>query len=98
VLRHLPPEGGALPLSLPINWNYLSNSRVSPVSDSVRMFREILQVRLNDWRGVHDKGRIRLPLTITPNPGNFLAFRPHVCYDGNSDHCCLAKWSNGATC
>ena len=50
-----------LSLSLPINWNYMSNSRVSPVSDSVRMFREILQVRLNDWRGLHDKGQIRNP-------------------------------------
>ena len=42
-------------VEVPINWYYMSNSRVSPVSDSVRMFREILQVRLNDWRGLYDK-------------------------------------------
>jgi hypothetical protein len=48
-------------VEVPINWYYMSNSRVSPVSDSVRMFREILQVRLNDWRGLCDKGRIRHP-------------------------------------
>jgi len=44
-------------VEVPINWYYMSNSRVSPVSDSVRMFREILQVRLNDWRGLYDRGR-----------------------------------------
>jgi dolichyl-phosphate beta-glucosyltransferase len=42
-------------VEVPINWYYMSNSRVSPVSDSVRMFREILQVRMNDWRGLYDK-------------------------------------------
>ena len=42
-------------VEVPINWYYMSNSRVSPVGDSVRMFREILQVRLNDWRGMYDK-------------------------------------------
>ena len=48
-------------MEVPINWYYMSNSRVSPVRDSVRMVREILQVRLNDWRGLYDKGRIRHP-------------------------------------
>jgi dolichyl-phosphate beta-glucosyltransferase len=43
-------------LEVPINWYYMSNSRVSPVGDSVRMLREILQVRLNDWRRMYDKG------------------------------------------
>ncbi|HUV73678.1 MAG TPA: dolichyl-phosphate beta-glucosyltransferase [Anaerolineae bacterium] len=42
-------------VEVPINWYYMSNSRVSPVSDSVRMFREILEVRMNDWRGLYDR-------------------------------------------
>ena len=42
-------------VEVPINWYYMRNSRVSPVSDSVRMFREILQVRMNDWRGLYRK-------------------------------------------
>jgi dolichyl-phosphate beta-glucosyltransferase len=42
-------------VEVPINWYYMSNSRVSPVSDSVRMFREILEVRLNNLRGLYDK-------------------------------------------
>jgi dolichyl-phosphate beta-glucosyltransferase len=40
-------------VEVPINWYYMTNSRVSPVSDSIRMFREILQVRMNDWRGLY---------------------------------------------
>jgi len=43
-------------VEVPINWYYMTHSRVSPVGDSVRMFRDILQVRLNDWRGMYDKG------------------------------------------
>jgi dolichyl-phosphate beta-glucosyltransferase len=42
-------------VEIPINWYYMTNSRVSPIGDSVRMVREILQVRLNDWRGRYRK-------------------------------------------
>jgi len=42
-------------VEVPINWYYMSNSRVSPVSDSLRMFREIVEVRLNNLRGLYDK-------------------------------------------
>ncbi len=43
-------------VEVPIDWYHMTNSRVSPVGDSVRMFREILQVRVNDWRGRYKKG------------------------------------------
>jgi dolichyl-phosphate beta-glucosyltransferase len=42
-------------VEVPINWYYMSNSRVSPIGDSVRMLHEIVQVRINDWRGKYDK-------------------------------------------
>lgn len=42
-------------VEVPINWYYMTNSRVSPVGDSIRMFREILQVRMNDCRGLYDR-------------------------------------------
>jgi len=42
-------------VEVPINWYYMANSRVSPIGDSVRMVREILQVRINDWRGRYDR-------------------------------------------
>jgi len=40
-------------VEVPINWYYMANSRVKPIRDSIRMFREVLQVRINDWRGVY---------------------------------------------
>ena len=42
-------------VEVPINWYYMANSRVRPIRDSIRMFREVLQVRINDWRGVYDE-------------------------------------------
>lgn len=39
---------------VPINWYYRSHSKVKPIQDAVNMFREIWQVRLNDWRGYYD--------------------------------------------
>jgi dolichyl-phosphate beta-glucosyltransferase len=42
-------------VEVPINWYYMTNSRVSPVGDSVRMVREIMQVRINDWQGKYDQ-------------------------------------------
>ncbi len=39
---------------VPVNWYYMANSRVSPIRDSIRMFREVWQVRLNNWRGMYD--------------------------------------------
>ncbi len=42
-------------VEVPINWYYMANSRVKPIRDSIRMFREVLQVRINDWRGVYDE-------------------------------------------
>ncbi|MGB3905569.1 MAG: dolichyl-phosphate beta-glucosyltransferase [Anaerolineae bacterium] len=43
-------------VEVPINWYYMTHSRINPIGDSVRMFRDILQVRLNDWRGMYKKG------------------------------------------
>jgi glycosyltransferase involved in cell wall biosynthesis len=38
-----------------IDWYYRSHSKVNPVRDTINMFREVWQVRLNDWRGVYEK-------------------------------------------
>jgi dolichyl-phosphate beta-glucosyltransferase len=40
-------------VEVPINWYYMANSRVSPVKDTLSMLRELLKVRLNDWRGMY---------------------------------------------
>lgn len=42
-------------VEVPINWYYSANSRVHPIRDSIGMFREVLKIRLNDWRGRYRK-------------------------------------------
>jgi len=36
---------------VPIAWYYQPSSRVSPLRDTIRMVRDVLRVRWNDWRG-----------------------------------------------
>ena len=36
-----------------IEWHHVKTTRVSPIKDSLRMFRDVLKVRLNDFRGVY---------------------------------------------
>ncbi len=39
---------------VPIVWHHVSTTRVNPLKDSVRMFRDVLRVRLNDIRGAYN--------------------------------------------
>lgn len=41
-------------VEVPIQWYYKAESRVQPVRDTLRMFRDVLTVRWNDLRGVYD--------------------------------------------
>ena len=36
---------------VPVQWHYGAKTKVNPLLDSVRMFMDVLRVRLNDWRG-----------------------------------------------
>ncbi|MCR4325016.1 MAG: glycosyltransferase family 2 protein [Candidatus Curtissbacteria bacterium] len=36
-----------------IAWHHVATTRVSPIKDSLRMFRDVLKVRLNDIKGVY---------------------------------------------
>src|SRR3989344_6440807 len=38
---------------VPIIWHHVATSRVSPIKDSARMFRDVLKVRMNDIKGVY---------------------------------------------
>ena len=40
-------------VEVPINWYYMSSSRISPIKDTLNMFRELLKVRLNDRQGLY---------------------------------------------
>lgn len=39
---------------VPIIWHHEPTTRVNPLKDSVRMFRDVLKVRLNDIKGVYN--------------------------------------------
>lgn len=38
---------------VPIIWHHVKTSRVSPLKDSLRMFRDVLKVRINDLKGAY---------------------------------------------
>lgn len=38
---------------VPIAWHHVATTRVSPLKDSLRMFRDVVKVRLNDLAGVY---------------------------------------------
>ncbi len=38
---------------VPIIWHHVATSRVSPIKDSLRMLRDVIKIRLNDFRGMY---------------------------------------------
>lgn len=40
---------------VPVEWRYGSETKVNPLKDSWRNFRDVWRVRWNDWRGKYDK-------------------------------------------
>lgn len=38
---------------VPIIWHHVATSRVNPLKDSLRMFRDVVKIRLNDLRGIY---------------------------------------------
>ncbi len=42
-------------VEVPIHWYYQAESKVHPVKDTIRMFRDMLKVRQNDRRGLYNK-------------------------------------------
>lgn len=38
---------------VPIAWHHVATTRVNPLKDSARMFRDVIKVRLNDIKGVY---------------------------------------------
>jgi len=38
---------------VPIIWHHMTTTRVSPLKDSLRMFRDVVKVRLNDLAGIY---------------------------------------------
>jgi dolichyl-phosphate beta-glucosyltransferase len=42
-------------VEVPIDWYYRANSRINPISDAFNMFREVLKIRVNGWRGYYNR-------------------------------------------
>jgi len=38
---------------VPIIWHHVATTRVNPIKDSLRMLRDVIKVRLNDFKGVY---------------------------------------------
>jgi glycosyltransferase involved in cell wall biosynthesis len=56
---------------VPVIWHYGEETKVDPLRDSLRNLRDVLQVRLNDWRGIYrcDKSPASPPPS-SPNDPN----------------------------
>jgi dolichyl-phosphate beta-glucosyltransferase len=50
-ILYLARKHGQRLAEVPIAWYYQPSSRVSPWRDTIRMVRDVLRVRWNDWRG-----------------------------------------------
>ena len=42
-------------IEVPINWYYMSESRINPLVDTINMVREVLRIRRNGQRGIYDQ-------------------------------------------
>jgi dolichyl-phosphate beta-glucosyltransferase len=54
-LLHAAQRRGKHIVEVPISWYYKANTRISPISDSINMFREVLKIRANGRRGLYDR-------------------------------------------
>jgi hypothetical protein len=41
-------------VEVPIHWYFNSDSKISVLRDSLRMFLDLLVIRRNAWRGLYD--------------------------------------------
>jgi glycosyltransferase involved in cell wall biosynthesis len=48
---YLAVKSGYRATDVPVEWHYGESSKVHPVRESIRMFRDVVRVRLNDWAG-----------------------------------------------
>ena len=39
---------------VPIIWHHVATSRVNPIKDSLRMLRDVIKIRLNDFKGIYN--------------------------------------------
>ena len=54
-ILHIARRRGYRIVEVPIQWYYQANSRVSPISDALKMIREVWHVRQNGRSGLYDR-------------------------------------------
>lgn len=54
-LLHAGLKRGHRVIEVPISWYYKANTRISPLTDSFDMFREVFKIRANSRRGLYDR-------------------------------------------
>lgn len=50
-LLYIAQKRGFRIAEVPVSWKYVKTVRVNPVRDSIRMFLDVLRIRLTDWSG-----------------------------------------------
>ncbi len=54
-------------IEVPIHWYYQSESKVHPVRDTFRMFRDMIRVRQNDRQGLYERSNTVVDPTGSPS-------------------------------
>jgi glycosyltransferase involved in cell wall biosynthesis len=54
-LLHIAQRRGYTIKEIPITWYYKNNSKIKPLSDAWNMFRDVMKIRWNSWRGLYDR-------------------------------------------
>jgi dolichyl-phosphate beta-glucosyltransferase len=52
-ILYLCQKKGFRILEVPVNWTDMPGTKVKVIRDSLRMFKDVLKIRLNDWRGAY---------------------------------------------
>jgi glycosyltransferase involved in cell wall biosynthesis len=55
-LLFLAHKRGYRVAEVPVEWRYGLHSKVHPITDSLRHLRDVMGVRINDWRGLYEEG------------------------------------------
>lgn len=50
----LAQKAGVKIREVPVEWRYGTETKVNPLKDSWRNFRDVVMVRMNDWRGLYN--------------------------------------------
>jgi glycosyltransferase involved in cell wall biosynthesis len=64
-LLHMAQQRGYDIREVPITWYYKEHSKIKPFSDAYKMFRDVIKIRWQSWRGMYtprpDTNRVNTP-------------------------------------